>query len=192
MDKIDKEELLAIITKKIVNSKNNNLIIAGNDSKSIIDEIPDTSSILLIEDNIKNNALYNIKIDLNKTKIQDIFKYIISYLQDLNLLDTEKKYHLLFDNKIDVWRLDRVLKENNIIIQLIFYNIEVLSIEEQELFNELYYYFSYNFFVISLVNEHFNTYFLTNNRVLDSREDYQRFVLEDYQRYVLKKQKNSN
>ena len=189
MDKIDKEELLAIITPKIVNSKNNNLIIAGNNSKSILDEIPDTSPVSFIENNTKNNTLYNIKIDLHKIKIQDIFKYIISYLQDLNLLDTEKKYHLSFDNKIDVWRLDKVLKENNIIIQLIFYNIEVLTTEEQELFNELYYYFSYNFFVISLVNNHFNTYFLTNNRVLDSREDYQRFVLEDYQKYILKKEK---
>ena len=178
MDKIAKEELLEMITNKIVNSKNNNLIIAGNESKSILDEIPDTSPVSFIEDKTKNGILYNIKIDLKKIKLQDVFKYTISYLQKLNLLDNEKKYYLSFDNKIDVWRLDKILKENNIITQLIFYNTEILSIEEQELFNELYYYFSYNFFIISLVNDHFNTYFLTNNRVLDSREDYQRYVLK--------------
>ena len=178
MDKIDKEELLEIITNKIANSKNNNLIIAGNESKSILNEIPDISPVTFIEDKTKNGTLYNIKIDLKTIKLQYIFKYIISYLQNLNLLDNEKKYYLSFDNKIDVWRLDKILKENNIITQLIFYNTELLSIEEQELFNELYYYFSYNFFVISLVNNHFNTYFLINNRVLDPREDYQRFVLK--------------
>ena len=178
MDKITKEELLEMITTKIANSKNNNLIIAGNDTKSIIDKIPNTSFVSFVEDKTKNSILYNIKINLKEIKIPDIFKYIISHLQNLNVLNKEEKYHIPFDNKIDIWKLDRILKKYNVNIQLIFYNTEVLSTKEQELFNELYYYFSYNLFIISLINNHFKTYSLSNNRILDSREDYQRYILK--------------
>ena len=55
MDKITKEELLEMITTKIANSKNNNLIIAGNDTKSIIDEIPNKSFVSFVEDKTKNS-----------------------------------------------------------------------------------------------------------------------------------------
>lgn len=174
----DKNEIINMIIRRKINSKNNNYIIAGKDSKSILDTIPSISFASFIEDSTKNELVFNIKIDLNKIQIQDIFKCVISYFQTIGKLDMEIKHHISFDNKIDVWRFDHLLKKYNLYVQLIFYNVEILTIEEQKLFNELYYYFSYNFYLISLIKNHFNSYFLENNRVLDDREDYQRFVLK--------------
>ena len=181
----DEAEIIEMITLRQINEKNNNFIIAGDSSKSILDAISDTSVATFIEDPNKTETLINIKIDLELIKIQDVFKYIISYLKGAGKIDLENQYHISFDNKIDIWRLDRILKKHNIFVQLIFYNVATLTIQEQELFNELYYYFSYNYFVVSLVNDHFNSYFLANNRVLDDREDYQRLVLAKKRRKIL-------
>ena len=63
-------------------------------------------------------------------------------------------------------------------VQLFFYNIERLSIEEQKLFNELYYYNSYDnncFNIITLAKKDFKTYSLNQDRMLDDRENYQKY-----------------
>ena len=182
---LDKNEIIEMIIRREINNKNNNYIIAGEDSKSILDTIPNLSFASFIEDATKNESVINIKIDLNKIPIQDIFKCVISYLQMIGKLNMDSDYHISFDNKIDVWRFDRFLKKYNLYVQLIFYNVEVLTTLEQELFNELYYYFSYNYFIISLVKNHFNSYFLSNNRILDDREDYERIILAKEKRKTL-------
>lgn len=47
------------------------------------------------------------------------------------------------------------------------------------LLNELYYFNSPYFNVTSLINDNFKTYFLSNNRVLDNRENYKKEIIED-------------
>ena len=52
-------------------------------------------------------------------------------------------------------------------------NLKSLTKEEQMLLNELYYFYSEYFNVRSFIpGKHFQTHFLSGNRVLDNRENY--------------------
>ncbi len=186
------EELLAYFKSRQLNSKTNNLIIIGNEANRLIDGIPDTTSISFIDDDfeVDTDVAINIKIDLSKTDVKSILTYALNYLKQYKLIDEELVYSLPFNNKFDLLRFRRVLQDNNIVIQLFFYNMQDLSIEEQMLFNELYYYNNRFFSVISLVKDGFKTYFLTQDRVLDDRENYQR--CEIIKPYILAKQQEQN
>ena len=63
-------------------------------------------------------------------------------------------------------------------VQIVFYNVDKLSMEEQMLFNELYYFNSMYFNVKTFTkNDNFITYFLSSERVLDNRENYTKIKL---------------
>lgn len=183
------DELLECFKSRQLNSKTNNMIIIGDGLNKIVNEIPKTTGVSFIDNDINVDIAINIKVDLSKIAVSDILTYALNYLKQLNLVDDN--YTLSFDNKFVLLNFNSILQKYNLVIQLIFYNIEELSIEEQMLFNELYYFKSFNssyFNIISLTNNHFKTYFLTNNRVLDSREDYQRY--EVVKPYILIKKNN--
>ena len=55
------------------------------------------------------------------------------------------------------------------------------------LINELYYFNSLYFNVISLINDNFKTYFLSQNRVLDDRENYHKYKIVKEKSLRLKK-----
>ena len=174
------EEILNCFKSRVLNSKTNNMIIIADDIDSLVDEIPYTTGIVSLDNyNDIDNAI-NIKIDLTRINLSNILTYSLNYLKDMNLIDNSLEYRLPFNNKFDINKFRIILQNNNRTIQLFFYNMEELSIEEQKLFNELYYYNSYdnNFFIInSLAKSDFKTYSLNQNRVLDDRENYQKYKI---------------
>lgn len=175
------DEILENLKSRQLNSKTNNMIIMGNDSNKLVDDIPNTTCISFSENDIDVSDALNIKIDLSEVNVNDILTYTLNYLKNLKLIDVSFDYTLPFTNKFDVVKFASVLRNYNRVIQLIFYNFETLSTEEQMLFNELYYYNSPFFSIISLTKEHFKTYFLTQDRVLDDRENYERYnIIKPY------------
>ena len=169
------DELLSCFKRRVLNTKTNNMIIIVNDIEELVDNIPNITSL----DNYNgiDNAL-NIKIDLSKINLNSILTYSLNYLKDKNLIDDSLEYRLPFNNKFDINKFRIILQNNNIMVQLFFYNIERLSIEEQKLFNELYYYNSYDnncFNIITLAKKDFKTYSLNQDRMLDDRENYQKY-----------------
>ncbi len=179
------DELLTYLKSRQLNSKTNNMIIVGDELNKIINDIPDVTGISFIDDDIDVDVALNIKIDLSKVSVKDILTYSLSYLKQLKLVDEYFDCILPFNNKFDILKFRSILKKYNRVVQLVCYSIENLSIEEQMLFNELYYYNSPFFIVISLIKDNFKTYFLTQDRVLDDRENYQKY--EIIKPYILTK-----
>ena len=174
-----KEELINRFTLRTLNSKTNNMIIVLDESKNMIDKIPNTCSVSFSDNEINNEFAFNIKIDLSQINIQDVLTFVLNYLKELKLLDVSFDYELPFNNKFDILKFQNVLSRYNKIVQIIFYNFEKVTNEEQMLLNELYYFNSPYFNVTSLINDNFKTYFLSNNRVLDNRENYKKEIIED-------------
>ena len=179
------DELLEYFKSRQLNAKTNNMIVIGNELNTLVGNIPNETNISFIDDDILIKHATNIKIDLTKIDVKDILIYV---LRQLKLVDDN--YNLSFDNKFVLLKFNSILQNNNRMIQLIFYHMDDLSIKDQMLLNELYYFKSFNsqyFNVISLTNEKFKTYFLSKNRVLDDREDYQEYKIK--KSYELTKRK---
>ena len=158
------DEILECFKERALNEKTNNMIIIGDNTKELIDSIPDITIISYRDDDIDIDEAYNIKIDLSKTSIKDIFKYAL-------------KEEIPFDNKFSILKFCSVLSNSNKMIQLVLYNMDDISIEDQMILNELYYYNSSYYNVTSVTNTNFKTYFLTENRVLDDRENFQKYEI---------------
>jgi len=174
------DELLTYLKSRQLNNKTNNMIIVVDELNTLIDDIPDVTGISFIDDNIDVDVALNIKIDLSKVSVKDILTYALIYLKQLKLVDEYFDCTLPFNNKFDIVKFRSILQKYNRVVQLVCYSIEGLTIEEQMLFNELYYYnspFSTFFIVISLIKDNFKTYFLTQDRVLDDRENYQKYKI---------------
>ena len=171
-------ELLDIISNIQINNKTNNMIISSDNYIYVMKNIPKYSSISFKSCDINTDIALNIKIDLNEVKVNDILTYTLNYLKELKMIDTFLDYTLPFENNFNLLKFNNTLKYYDSVIQLIFYNTENLTIEENELFNELYYFNSYYFNIITFVKDNLNTYFLSNNRVLDDREDYEKIKLK--------------
>ena len=179
------EEILEKFNSRQLNSKTNNMVIAGNDSGMLVNGIPNMTSISFLDNELDISMALNIKIDLSIVSINDILTYVLNYLKQLKLVDVSLDYTLPFNDKFAIVKFRSILQNYNRVVQLVCYNLESLSMEDQMLFNELYYYNSIFFNVISLTKDNFKTYFLTQNRVLDSRENYQKY--EIVKPYTLRK-----
>ena len=134
----------------------------------------------------------NIKIDLAEVEIKDILLYTLRILKESLLLDITLDYTLDFNNKFDLLKFQRILNNYNLSVQLIFYNVEELTLEDQMLFNEIYYFNSMYFNVNSFVKDNnFQSYFLSGDRVLDNRENYTKInLVKRYnEQQVLKRRK---
>ncbi len=171
------DELLEYFKSRELNSKTNHMIIVGEKSNSLLDDIPNVTDISFVDDVIEENVAINIKIDLLDTSVKDILTYTLNNLKQLGFIDENIDCVLPFHDKFDLFKFRSILQNNHKVVQLFFYNFENLSVEEQMLFNELYYYNSLYFSIISFIKDHFKTYFLTQNRVLDNRENYQKYVI---------------
>ena len=170
-----REEILREFNYRYINTKNNNYIFTGVKDFSIVDEISDICSITLPDSFLDIDYAYNIKIDLNQVEVREILTYTLSILRKMKALDVTLEYPLDFKNKFDVLRFQHILTNYNKSVQLVFYNIENLSLEDQMLFNEIYYFHSFLYNVNTFTKEgNFKSYFLTGDRVLDNRENYTR------------------
>lgn len=171
------KEILEEFKHRYLNSKTNNYIFCKLDNFSLLENIPDRCNISIEESNVNIEYAKNIKIDLKKVKVRDILSYVLQALKNESLDDT-LDYNLEFNNNFDLLKFQNILRKQDIIVQLIFYNIEELDLEEQMLFNEIYYFNSYYFNANSFIKgNNFQSYFLINERVLDNRENYTKIKL---------------
>ena len=168
------DEVINIFISRTLNIKNNNYIFTNVSDMGFLKQIPSICQIdfdkTALDFNIRE-AL-NIKIDLNQIKIKDILEYVLTYIENcLNIEDKRSKIE--FNNKFDLLKFQGKLRDLNVVVQLIVYNLDSLTMEEQMLLNEIYYFYS-DYFNISafIVDNYFQTHFLTSNRVLDNRENY--------------------
>ncbi len=139
----------------------------------MLDTIPSRCGISIPENNIDIEYAQNIKINLADVNVKDILTYTLELLKESSLLDVNLDYTLEFNNKFDLLKFQSVLRNYGIVVQLIFYNVEQLDLKDQILFNEIYYFNSIFFNANAFIKRnHFQTYFLSNERVLDDRENY--------------------
>lgn len=181
------KEILEEFKYRYINSKTNNYIFTGIDNFEILSNIPEICSVTLYENSIDIDYAFNIIVDLENVKVKDILTYVLNELKNKHLLDENFDYTIEFNNKFDLFKFQKVLSNYNRMVQIIFYNVDKLSIEEQMLFNELYYFNSIYFDVNAFIKEsNFKTYFLTGDRVLDNRENYERVKIVDHQKRLVK------
>lgn len=162
---MNKDEIMSLFTYRNINYKTNNYLFTMLDNFSFLEKINDICEIKMPEEDIDLAKAYNIKIDLAKVKVNDILTYILNYLGIRETLN--------FNDKFVLFKFRNILNNYGLVIQLLFYNIEGIDLESHMLFNELVYFNSLYFNVnIFTKNENLATYFLSNNRVLDNRENY--------------------
>lgn len=175
---MEEKEITELFNHRDLNSKTNNFIFSQIDDFRMLNGISDRCSISTPDNNIDIDYAQNIKIDLTEVNVQDILSYTLERLKKSSLLDATLDYTLEFHNKFDLFRFQNVLHTYNTAVQLIFYNVEGLSLEEQMLFNEIYYFNSIFFNANSFIKgDNFQTYFLSGERVLDDRENYTKIKL---------------
>lgn len=188
------KEIIEKFNYRYLNVKSNNYIFYDFENLGILDKLPDKCNIDIVEIDTDIKVAQNIKIDLKRVKIKDILSYTLNVLKDRKLLEIDIS-ELELNDKFDLLRFQRILRDNGIVVQLIFYNIEELSIQEQMLFNEIYYFNSIYFNANSFIkNDNFQTYFLKENRILDDRENYTKIRNDEFDKKrhakILKKIKN--
>lgn len=167
------KEIISLFKYRYFNTKTNNYIFSELDDFSIVDKIPKKCNIKIAESDFSIDCAINIKIDLSKIEFKDILTYILNTLKEYSLLDETIDYTLDFNNKYDLLTFQKTLRNYGIVVQLIFYNLEELELEDQMLFNEIYYFNSIFFNANSFIKDrNFKSYFLSNERVLDNRENY--------------------
>jgi len=172
------EEIIQEFKHRYLNLKTNNYIFCKFDNFDILDNIPDRCSISIAESNVDIEFAQNIKIDLREVNVRDILSYTLQILKGLSLLDVTLDYPLKLNNKFDLLKFQNVLHNYGVIVQLIFYNVEELDLEDQMLFNEIYYFNSIFFNANAFIKDgNFQSYFLSNERVLDNRENYTKIKL---------------
>ena len=172
---MSENEIIQEFKRRYINLKVNNYIFCGLDNFEIINKIPETCSISIAECYINIEYAQNIKIDLSEVSVKDILSYTLQVLKDKSLLDVTLDYDIELNNKFDLLKFQSILRNYHRAVQLIFYNVEKLDLEEQMLFNELYYFNSIFFNANSFIKgNNFLTYFLSNERVLDNRENYEK------------------
>lgn len=181
------KEILEEFNHRYINSKTNNYIFTGINNFEILNNMPKICDVTIYENDVNIDYAYNILVDLQEVEVKNILTYILNDLKNKHLLDKNLDYEVEFKNKFDLLKFQTVLSKYNKMVQIIFYNIENLSMEEQMLFNELYYFNSMYFDVNTFIKENnFKTYFLNDDRVLDGRENYEKVKLVEYEK-VLKK-----
>ncbi len=172
------KDIIKTFNFRELNSKTNNFIFSEIDNFEIIDKISNECWISTPENDIDVSFAKNIKIDLAKIRVEDILSYTLNILKELSLIDVYFDYFLDFYNKSHLLKFRNVLHNYNIVCQLIFYNLEKLTLEEQMLFNEIYHFNSIFFNSSSFIkDDNFQTYLLTNGRGLNDKEHYTKIKL---------------
>ena len=178
-------EIIDEINDRHLNVKTNNMILVTDNPFNILNNINNTSNVLFTFDDFGKCISHNIKIDMSKIDVKNILNYVLDYLKSMKLIDDYNDIEL--KDSISLFKFEYILMNNNIILQLFFYNLDDLTTEEQMIFNELYYYNSPYFSIISFVKDNFITYFLSKNRVLDYRDNFQKYYIKSSKSHVLKK-----
>lgn len=120
------EEIIDIFTKRSLNIKNNNYIFANVSNFDFLAKIP---LICKLDNTIYDLNIYealNIKIDLSKITIKDILTYVLRNIKNyLNGdINNEKQE---FTNKFDLLKFQGKLRELNIIVQILVFNLDSLT-----------------------------------------------------------------
>ena len=155
---VTKQELV----NKLTTDTENKIIFSFN---NVIDELTNTDDIV------------NVYLDMHYICVESILTYIMAQLRDRNLFHPSFTYSLPFRTKLEILKFDAVLKHDSIKAQLIFSNIDRLNEKDQRLFNELYYYNSEWFNIVTFVNSDFITYELFGDRLLEENNHYYKYEL---------------
>ncbi len=164
---MNNEAIIETFTERTLNIKTNNYIFTHVSSLEFLAKIPPKCKIEINtnELDLEINEALNIKIDLSIIKVKDILNFVLQCIGVSEKLD--------FNQKFDLLKFQGHLRNLNVIVQLLFYNLDTLTKEEQMLLNEIYYFHSDYFNVSSFIpGNYFQTHFLSGNRVLDNRENY--------------------
>jgi len=180
-DKMNSNELIGELSMRRLNTKTNNMIVIGEYTEELVDDIPETCVVTLPEEE-QLVQVDNIKVDLSQVRVEDILTVILDSYDD-GTMDNEY-LNIPFKSLRSLITFQRVLKRRNIFIQIVLYNMDGLTEQEQMLINELFYYYSENFNVTAIKRQEFSTYFLTGDRRLDSRENFTKYKLD---RFVYKR-----
>ena len=172
------QEIIEILNNKELNSKTNNYIftdISNDLQDEIITKINPVCIIKnptpIITAEIGTTNLNNILIDIKKTPIKEVINTAFKLL--------EIKNNIPFESKMNLLRLRGLLREHNKAIQFIFYHLDKLSVEEQKLLNEIYWFNTYFFNANALINKkHFITTETISGNMLDYRENYDKRSLK--------------
>ncbi len=178
---MNSNDLIGELSSRQLNTKTNNMIVIGEYSKELIGEIPETCVVTLPEEE-QQVQVDNITVDLSQVKVEDLLTFILDSYDD-GTMDHEY-LTIKFKSLRSLITFQRVLRRRNIFIQIVLYNMDGLTEQEQMLINELFYYYSENFNVTAIKRQELSTYFLTGDRRLDPRENFTKYQLE---RYVYKR-----
>ncbi len=168
------EEVFELFQERIFNTKTNHYIFTGLTDFTILEKIPEKTNIRILEEDFQDiREAQNVKIDLCQVQLSDILSYVVEELKRKGLLDSSVSSSIPFDRRW-LFRFSYLLQNSRVALQMIFFHLEQLKKEEQMALNEIYYFNSIFFNANSfLLEDHFQTYFLTGNRALDNRENYQ-------------------
>ncbi len=179
MNEVELNEALAFLNNKELNSKCNNYIFTDLTKKQkqeflagIKREIPvkinpiaDPGELFL------PSTMFNIPLDLSLIPPKDVLNYALDFIGIPKKLD--------YNSKFDLLKCRGILREYQKCLSLILYNSEDIPKEKRILLNEIYY-FNSCFLTINDVLESSNlsTYEISNNRLLDARDDYTRIRIK--------------
>lgn len=185
------KEILKEFDNRYLNSKTNNYIFCEIEDFNMLDNISDICNIRTSENDINIESALNIKINLKEVEVKDILNYVLNVLKEKKVLDVNLDYDIELQSSVDLLKFQGVLRNYNVIVQLIFYNVEQLDLKTQMLFNELYYFNSVFFNVNSFIKgNNFKTYFLKYDRVLDNRENFTKVSKVVYSKQFIKDKYN--
>ena len=187
---MNKEEIIEEFKHRYINSKNNNYIFSELNNFDILDNIPNQCFVTTYESINNINVAQNIKINLEEISVQGVLLFTLTKLESMGLLIERINDSFSFKNKFDLLKFQSILNRNNIMVQFIFYNIENLSLENQQLLNEIYCFHSLCFNANTfLKNKDFCSYFLNDGRVLDNRENYSKVKVIYYDETIQQQKK---
>lgn len=171
-------EINELFNHRTLNSKSNNFIFTRVSDFSILNNIPKRCNISTPSNNINVDYAYNIKIDLLEVDVKSSLSYVLQQLKNLSLLNNSLDYTFDFNSQFDLYKLNYFLRTQNIVVQLIFYNLDEISLKEQALINEIYNFNSIFFNANSFIKgDDFETYRLSAGRVLTDPDNYKKIEL---------------
>lgn len=166
------QEILNILNHKHLNTKTNNYIFSEIREEQQDSIIAKVNPICLLDnleaditDEIGTNKMNNVTIDLSQVSTKDILTVALELLKI--------KESIPFESKMNLLKLRGILRTHRKAIQFIFYHLDHLTIEEQKLLNEIYWFNTYFFNANALIaRNHFITTQTQSGYMLDNREDY--------------------
>lgn len=167
---MSENEILELFNYRDLSKKTSNYVFSEIKNLNIMDSIPEKCRISFVGDYIDYAEALNIKINLKKIEIENILAYCLNALKDYKMINSVSEYKMKFNNEFDLLKFHEALSIRNLTVQLIFYNIENLKINDLKLINEIYRFNSFTFTVNTFTKGNdLKTYY---NKKIEDSENY--------------------